>query len=185
MVVRFFSILAAGLLIFSACQSDKPQAAQSTTTAATAHSSTGPAPSEKLMLLVKDQQVEQGSSFCLDVQVQQFNQILSMQYTMHWDPEILKFSKVDNFKLKDLSANNFGTNKVTIGNLPISWYDLNVRGLSVPDNTAIYQVCFDAIGQSGQRSSINFDGNPVTIEISNSTGKVIQFSSRVSKIDIQ
>ncbi|MCB0640483.1 MAG: hypothetical protein KDC44_02550 [Phaeodactylibacter sp.] len=185
MIVRIFPILAAFLLIFSACQSDKPQAAQSTATAQTAQASEGPAPSEKLILLIKDQKVGQGQAFCLDVLAQQFNQILSMQYTMHWDPKVLQFSKVDSFKLKDLSASNFGTNKVAIGNLPISWYDLDVRGLSVPDQTAIYQVCFEAIGQAGQSSTVNFDGNPVTVEISNSTGKVIPFSSRIANIEIQ
>ena len=183
MVARFFSILISCCLILGACQSDgnvrkaANQKAEAEIIAA--------APSDKLILLVKDQQITKGETICLDVRTNQFKQILSMQYTMHWDPKLFKFVKVDGFQLKDLSAKNFGTNNVQNGNLPISWYDLDVKGLSVPDNTSIYQVCLEAIGEAGQVSNFNFDGNPVTVEISNSTGQVIQFSSRKAKITIQ
>ncbi|MEZ4935192.1 MAG: hypothetical protein R2788_24040 [Saprospiraceae bacterium] len=50
-----------------------------------------------------------GSETCVSVKVSQFNDIVSMQYTMKWDPAILTFKEVKNFGLPGLEEANFGT----------------------------------------------------------------------------
>lgn len=172
----FFTILGLG-----ACQSDanNKQQQASAKTAASGPLSSG------IILSVPDQTATTGQTLCLPVQVQQFDQILSMQYTMHFDPTVLKFKEINGFQLKDLGKSNFGTNRATNGIITTSWYDLDVKGISVNTNTPIYQVCFEAIGTSGQTSPVEFNGDPVIVEISNATGEVIGFSARKAKVTIE
>jgi hypothetical protein len=169
----------------SACQSTtNDQKATSAGTEKAAATPSGPM-SKGITLLVDDQTITSGQSVCLDVKVKDFQQVMSMQYTMHWDPKVLEYEKVDKLQLKDLKAGNFGASMAPKGMMGISWYDFDVKGITVPDNTSIYQVCFKAKGAAGSSSKVFFDGTPVAVEISNAAGEIIQFSSRRAYVTVQ
>jgi len=118
-----------------------------------------------LQVIASDESAASGTNICVDVSVQNFNNILSMQYSMHFNPAIMTFSGVQGLNLPGLVASNIGSNNAASGDLTFSWLDPNVTGVTVPNNTVIYQVCFDVIGTSGQVSAFSFDGTPTTIEV--------------------
>ncbi|HFA47377.1 MAG TPA: T9SS type B sorting domain-containing protein [Bacteroidetes bacterium] len=117
-----------------------------------------------------------GSNICLEITVQNFNNILSMQYSMHFDPAVLQFTGVQGLNLPGFVNANIGTNNAGSGDLTISWSDPNVTGVTVADNTVIYQVCFDVIGSSGQSSSFTFDGMPTPVEVVDGSGNAVVFA---------
>jgi len=178
---QLLSLLLPLILGISACQSESNSSQQQ----ASAKSAANGPMSSGIILSVPDQTVAAGQTVCLPVQVQQFDQIMSMQYTMHFDPAVLQFKEIKDFQLKDMGKSNFGTNRASNGIITTSWYDLDVKGLSVNNNTPIYQVCFDAIGTAGQASPVEFNGDPVIVEISNAAGEVIRFSARKAKVTIE
>jgi len=49
-----------------------------------------------------------GDLIFVDVNVTDFEKIVSMQYSMNWDSKVLQFEKVQNFKMSGLSGENFG-----------------------------------------------------------------------------
>lgn len=126
-----------------------------------------------------------GDEVCVDVTTRDFNQILSMQYTMKWNAKALKFKKMDGFGLPGMTTQNFGKNNVDKGIISYSWYDQNLRSVSVPDGTSIYQACFDVIGKSGEKAYLQFTGMPVSVEISNVDGGLLELNGVTGVVKIR
>lgn len=194
MLTRNSSFLLLIAVLFIGCASDSDNASQtasgSTTNADSGFETREAVPptenmSQILTLNLEDQTIEKGKVFCSNVQVRDFNSIMSMQYTTRWDPEVLTFSKVQGFGLKDLSASNFGATRASEGHIAISWFDQDLKSITLPDGNTIYQICFEAAGNAGSSSALQFTGDPVIVEISNADGEIIGFSSRKARITIQ
>ena len=81
-----------------------------------------------------------GSSICLDVEVQGFTDIISMQYSINFDSQVLAFDSYQNFNLPGLDPIDFG--QPSPGALTVSWIsDDLINGQTVADFTSIYQIC--------------------------------------------
>lgn len=182
MKIPDFFFLLFGVLLFPACQSDS---GVRQTAANQAASTAAQNEKQELMFVLSDQTVSKGDTFCLDLQVRDFTNILSMQYSMNWDPKVVKFLKLDGFNLKDLSPNNFGLHRTAQGNIGTSWFDYAVQGISIPDGTAIYKVCFQALGEPGAKAQVIFSSEPVIIEISNSAEQLLGLAFKRANITIQ
>ena len=115
-----------------------------------------------------------GSQVCLDVSVTNFNCIVSAQYSLHWNQSILQYTGVQGFGLPDLTASNFGAGAVNAGTLNFSWFDQTTAGVTLPNNTVIFEVCFNVVGANGQSSPFTFDGTPTVVEVTNCNGQQIQ-----------
>ena len=113
-----------------------------------------------------------GDTICLDVDVNDFDQILSMQYSFTWDPSLLELIEITNFNLPGLSVLNFNTLPASwsMGQSAVSWYDAGLTGVSLPDETAIYSMCFKVLGHNNNGLAlVEFTETSTPIEIINST----------------
>lgn len=120
--------------------------------------------------------VSSGNEACIGVTSPDFREIVSMQYTMKWDPKILKYKGVKSVDMLGLTANNFGTQAVDQGILTFSWFDPNVKGVTLRDGALLYDVCFDAVGEPGSEGRFEFVDDPVIIEISNSASQFLDLA---------
>ncbi len=105
---------------------------------------------------------------CVQISVSGFDDLVSIQHSIHWDPSVIQYSHTQAYNLNELTAGNFGTSQVGSGTLTFSWnVDITSSdvGVTVPDGTVIYEVCFDLIGAGGTSSAISFDGTPTNIEV--------------------
>lgn len=132
-----------------------------------------------------DEVGRKGDLIFVDVNVSDFDKIVSMQYSMNWDPNILQFEKTQNHKLKDLSNENFGLKEVKDGNLLMAWYDQSVQGVNLPDGTNIYQVVFRVIGDNTAKSKIRFSGKPIVTEIMQANGTPVYFNKVNGSVTLQ
>ena len=107
-----------------------------------------------------------GSSVCVDVLVNNFTDVTSFTSTFIWDPSAIKFTGIQNLDLFGLSGGNFNTPNAIQNNGPLLliWDDPSVAGISVDDETVIFQMCFDVIGSNGMTSLIQFSNSPLFIE---------------------
>ena len=113
-----------------------------------------------------------GSNVCLDVTVSGFSDIMTMQYSMNYNPAVLSFTGAQNFNLANFNSTNIGSSSA--GDLTFSWLSDDVaNGSSVSDGTSIYQLCFDVIGTSLTETTIEFSGSPTPIEIIEATGSLV------------
>ncbi len=109
--------------------------------------------------------VPQNQNFCTPISVNDFDDIESMQFNMHFDPAKLAFTGVQNFGLFGLDASqiivNSGTGLVTFGwaspgELINGQYDF---GVTLPDGAVIFEMCFNALGTPNTTTQITVDGN--------------------------
>ncbi|MBR9922586.1 MAG: hypothetical protein GYB31_17265 [Bacteroidetes bacterium] len=196
-ITMFFGLLA--------CQSDKPgeQTETANTPPADVQEQLPPPPAEGprtqqtgagrsvpvnmndfIELRFSDADVKPGEQKCLEVTANSFQDVMSMQYTIQWDPEIIELAALGKFNLKDLTTNNFGAHKAVDGLLTFSWYDQNIQGISVADGTSIYQICFKGKGVPGSTSTVSFVETPVPFEISNKAGEVIRFEHHPGTVKV-
>ncbi|MEO1260854.1 MAG: cohesin domain-containing protein [Bacteroidota bacterium] len=158
-----------------------------TATPAPADETTPTRPPEvgKLPMQIASAQATGGEEVCVPVTVAQFIGIVSMQYTMTFDPTVLKFKTIRNFGLPGMTIDNFGARAADKGILAYSWFDADVQGISMPDGTKLYDVCFETIGESGTSSTVEFADAPVVIEISNSASQFLGIDGTNGRVSIE
>lgn len=109
-----------------------------------------------------------GNNVCVDVTVEDFTNVGSIQFSMHWDSTVLQFTGVSGFNpnMPDLApglfAQPYGANG---GTLTLSWIDPTFSGVTLNDGETIFQLCFNVLGQLDDSSPLTIDGNPTTIEV--------------------
>lgn len=118
-------------------------------------------------LIVSGKSAPKGSEACVAVSAKNFKSIVSVQYSIKWDPKVLKFKALQGFGLPALSAENFGRHVLDKGLLTHSWFDANVKGISKGDGETLYEICFEAVGAAGSKSAVQIVNAPTTIEIAN------------------
>ncbi|MEO0340529.1 MAG: cohesin domain-containing protein, partial [Bacteroidota bacterium] len=134
------------------------------------------------MVTVSDEMTQQGQEVCAGVSVQGFTDILGIELVFSFDPTKLQYSEVKNFNLSGLNGSAFGEPGVGANpnnQLKLSWFDQQVAGVTLSDNTTIFDVCFNAIGDNTSdqitmsnaeiidvnEDIVSFSGNPGTITI--------------------
>jgi hypothetical protein len=93
-----------------------------------------------------------GSVVKVPVSVTGFKQVAGAQFTAQWDPAILRFVRISGLNLAGLSAENFGMAQVEQGKITLVWDDPRTVGVTVPDETAIFTLELQALGQAGRES---------------------------------
>jgi hypothetical protein len=142
-------------------------------------------PTASLTFVLDNKSVKTGEELCVELKAEGFEQILSMQYSAHWDANVLKFKEIRNLNLPGLTKSNFGENIATNGTLTFSWYDPKFTGASIEQDKPIFMLCFDAVGKTGATTTISFDGKPTPIEIADTRGNFMELKTRGGKISIQ
>jgi hypothetical protein len=153
----------------------------------TAVSPASPTPATVGELIVRIPKVQgtSGQQVCVPVTVGSFQDVVSMQYTHAWNPDILKFNEVKNFGLPGLGSGNFGQQQVAKGKLTYSWFEPNIRGVSLADGATIYEVCFEVVGKSGNKTELKFTEEPVIFEVSNSQSKLLKMKNVDGSVDVK
>ena len=124
-------------------------------------------------LMVSNATVAPDEEFCLDVTVENFTDMRSLQFSMAWNPSILDFVEVQNptVELADFSQRNIGLTEIDEGRMRASW---NPNALTLehtlPNGTILFQICFRAVGSSGMTSNVSFSNQPLNIEVSDASG---------------
>jgi hypothetical protein len=118
--------------------------------------------------------VEPGSSISVDVSVVDFENILAMQFSINWNPEVLEFNSISSFEaLPDYSSANFGTNAAHLGKLSTLWVDNLLSGVTLDDSSSLFTIYFTVVGADESSSLVAIASDPTPIEISDIDGNVL------------
>ncbi|MFN0037365.1 MAG: T9SS type A sorting domain-containing protein [Saprospiraceae bacterium] len=98
-------------------------------------------------------EAETGKVVCLPVRAQGFDGILSFQYSLTWDAQVLAFDGVQNYNLPGLVQDDFFNLSVPSG-LLIGWSDPSGSGVSKLDGHVCFEVCFTVVGPVGSSTAI-------------------------------
>lgn len=104
-----------------------------------------------------------GSTVCLDVKVENFTTIRSVQYSMTWDQTKLKYVSTGMYGLQGLSAGNFNFTGTALN---LTWNTGNNSVITLNNGHRIYQVCFELTGSCDMDADVNIiDQTPLKLEI--------------------
>ncbi len=152
----------------------------STAGAVTVLSGTGT--STDFRLIGSTETAEAGETVCVQVSTQNFDDIISMQYSMNWNPAVLQYDTILGINLNGLSVGNF--NPSVAGELRFTWDDPLAQGITLADNTVIYEVCFVAVGSAGNSSTVSFSSSPTPIEIIDGASNEVPFFSTAGLVTV-
>lgn len=122
---------------------------------------------------------------CVDISVMDFTDLLSLQFSINWDASVIAFSSLSTTdELIHFSSGNLGVDLVGEGKVTVAWFDLDLAGGTLPDSTNFITLCFDAIGDDGSMTSIDFTGDPTIIEVINTNTEALQFNGVSGHVSI-
>lgn len=111
---------------------------------------------------------EENQTVSVDIQIQNWTNVVSAQWSMHWNAEMINFKEITNFGLPSGAQSSFGMPPITGDNtLTFAWDDPTVQGVSLDNNSVLFTVVFDVAGNEGDVTSFEFDGMPTAIELIN------------------
>lgn len=103
------------------------------------------------------------TNVCLDITVENFEEIGAYQGSIEFDTSIIKYSGIlPNDAFPFLQPDVYAQAKGTIS---FSWLDFSFKGQTVPDGTVIFKLCFDVVGDLGDLGSLVFSSNPTRFEV--------------------
>jgi gliding motility-associated-like protein len=104
---------------------------------------------------------------CVDVIANNFIDAEGFQLTMKWDPQELSYiavKKPNSGGLFDLQASEYNDLDAKNGMLTMS-YNHPEAPKNFPNQTALFQVCFTAVGNNGTTAKVRFDPLPLPFEV--------------------
>ncbi|MEM6377910.1 MAG: gliding motility-associated C-terminal domain-containing protein [Bacteroidota bacterium] len=115
--------------------------------------------------LIEQQRTGPGDSVRICLNTNNFQDIISLQFTLTWDAEVLSFLGSSNYGLPGISEFNFNDVRAAEGILPFVWFDGAGEGISLPDISGIFCLYFQALGSVGDSSLIGLSNDPTPIQI--------------------
>lgn len=123
-----------------------------------------------------------GDTICLEVKADGMQELLSMQLSVQWDPAALQFYQLSDMQLPGLSDTHFNTTPAAVDNgfLAMAWFDFSLAGVSMPDGSALFSLCFEVLDGAGPQQAVSFSGSPTPIEFVMAPAQVITAYSLIN-----
>ncbi len=110
----------------------------------------------------------QGAIICVDVTVDNFQNLGEMEYSVTWNPTVLDFIELQNSdNLTNLNTGSFDETDTDNGNLTVDWSSPGAGGTTLADGTVIYSLCYQLIGTVEGCAPISFTSTPLAINVEN------------------
>ena len=123
---------------------------------------------------------EPGDTVCLSVTVENFDAIGAMQLPINYDPTVLEFLYTENDAFAD--AVQFSPGPTVVNYV---WFDVNGLGVSLPDGSLLFDVCFEIIGLPGTSSPVTISSNHnLDLEVGNIDGMVLPIDVDDCTVDV-
>lgn len=119
-----------------------------------------------LTLTMPQKLVNEDDAVAIDILTLDFDSIVSTQFALAWDPNIINFEDTETVDL-DLVA--VGTADAANGSLRISWFDIDGEGRDLTDGQVFLRLNFTAIGEVGDKTTIEINGDSLEVQIFKAT----------------
>lgn len=122
---------------------------------------------DSIGLTITPVDVAKGDEICIDMSVDNFDSIETLQFSLRWDPTVLEYVRVEPINLRYLRTSNFGVQNAENGLMRFFWYDEDgIDGETLADGTVIFRLCFKAVGNPGDSTAIVISDDPLPFEAS-------------------
>jgi O-glycosyl hydrolase len=115
---------------------------------------------------VGQQSAAPGQAVTVEVAASGFHRVTSAQFSLEWDPGVLRYLGTGRYGVRGLSPSCFGTTMTANGKLAFGWYDPEATGVTLADGTVLLEVSFEVIGKPGSVSAVRLTDAPTPQEVS-------------------
>lgn len=119
-----------------------------------------------------EMQAAPGETVCMEVAINDFLDIVTLQFSINWDPAVLKYDGTQNYNLPDFSGGNVAGPEAPLndpGQATVLWFDQSTQGITLDNGTSIFEICFLVVGDCDATTNVSFTSDPLPIEVSNET----------------
>ena len=133
----------------------------------------------------------EGETIDVDVSISNFDDIVSIQFSLNWDASVYSFVSVENVatELPMFSVDgNIGTpptaQAVDDGELTVSWSQVSTEPATVPDGTRLFTLRLSAVGSNCSSSTVMVSNTPRSTEVVNINFEDVGFTQSAGDITI-
>jgi hypothetical protein len=141
---------------------------------------------EAVELYIPDTAILLGNTATIEIRVNNFSDIISMQGSINWDPTGATFVDVSAFGLKDLGVNSFGTTRAEEGHIRFVWEPSDAVAQTLPDSSILFAVNFESTGVVPYEITMDFEdkisATPFPIEFANADYQLLTVQTFPGKI---
>ncbi|MEM8523437.1 MAG: T9SS type A sorting domain-containing protein [Bacteroidota bacterium] len=113
--------------------------------------------STDLVFTIGSKDVNEGETFCVPITAQKLKNLASIEFDIIWNEELLLFKELKTPEediLEITAARNY---QHQAGYFRFTWVELDdPLFLEVPDDFVLFELCFEAMGSSGNQAKIEF-----------------------------
>lgn len=121
---------------------------------------------QSLGLSIPHIESNEGDEISLELSASSFENMVSVQFSIHWDPTIIQF---EGSSIADLDFVAVGTSFAEEGTARISWFDVEGIGHSMEDGKSFLKLDYKVIGEVGDISPVSMKGDSLEIQIFQAT----------------
>ncbi|MEL6636888.1 MAG: cohesin domain-containing protein [Bacteroidota bacterium] len=115
----------------------------------------------QLTFSLPDLQVNPGDEMEIDLTVENFRDITTVQFSFRWDPTVLEFIDILDTNLVNTSGLVVNTDDAqTQGYFALAWFDNALIGETLTDGDYFLKMKFRAIGANGSQSDLEISDDP-------------------------
>ena len=132
---------------------------------------------EPLTLIIPEVTANDGETVCVDINVEDFDEMVSLQFSVAYNDFILtyeSYSGIPQLFVSDPFA----------GQLIVSWGNTTGGCLSLPDGDALVTLCFTVDGNCGQNSFINVTDDPTPRETVRCAGEELGILAQNGRVTV-
>lgn len=133
---------------------------------------------------IANAEVIYGETVSLDVTVANYSDIVSTSFTLNWDTLALRYVGVTNIGLDLELESNFGTMSVAQGKITYLYFDGSLAGNSLEDESILFTLELEAVGEPVQTTELSFGGTPTPLEVASTAGVALPTDFNGSTITI-
>ncbi len=143
----------------------------------------GPPPTGDLTMTVESATVNQGDNVCLALEIDNFEDLIGMSFTVSYDASQLSYTGASNLN-SSLPLFNQAANvgNPSLGFVTVNWFENSLSPITLPDGSVLLELCFDAIGSGTTDVSITSD--VAAIEFSDVDENVIPLTANDGTVTI-
>ena len=106
-----------------------------------------------------------GDLVAVKVSAGSFRDVTSAQWTLAWDPAVVRYAGTGKLGLKGLTSANFGSTFADGGQLTFSWEDPDAVGVTAADGSTLFTANFEVIGAAGSVSPLLLSSGVTEAEV--------------------
>lgn len=135
-----------------------------------------------VVMNLTDAEAVPGEIACVDVSVSNFDELLSYQFSIAWDPTHMEWQGVNNITLPEADQSNFGFGATAAGLLFFTWDP--ATDYTLVDGTTIFQLCFTMLSQPNICDDLALVDLPLVAEAISTTsnGENIGITSNAAEV---